>query len=558
MIATILATLVPSLTGAPAAPALPPLLVFAQDEEVDEVGQKIAAAGDDVAKLTELAAALTEEGDKKAARKVHAKIVELDPDNEASHKALRHHNYDGKWFKSYAELSKYRREEAKRMLEEHGKVRFNDEWVPQEDLPYLRMNWIKLDGEWVSQAKLDREKDVAQKEADGWKQQPDLVWLSPDEQPKHFDEHLWKCGEEWLIGDAVDEYHGEIGQWWTVPGEHFVMYTTNDWEDGTWIRWWADQIYPDLVRAYGIVPEGKPVFFVLKTIAQYNDFAAGNQGAGRPPSEIDGFSSLHYSFFAESNFQATIGADGTPTPEYLGAGVAYWDSEDPAVGPWGQYAVRHAAAHSFAEAIDPSWNAISQIVSNPGAQPSTSGFWGEKQIPKWMRYGVAAYCERYLEANRAGLEGDPWQLRNWAIGDLVSKDDQIDELEMIFAFNLDLNDIEGSGRMIQEAGLLCAFMLDGECGPVAAAHGKFKQTLKAGKGTEEAVTELQTAISENEDALRSWAGLGRRRAPEPETAPAVEAASDTGDMDADGGHGAEGAEGAKDADGEMEGHGDGE
>ena len=89
---------------------------------------------------------------------------------------------------------------------------FWDEWVPEADLPYLRMGWVKLeeDGEWVSQAKLDREKDIAEKEAGGWKQQPDLVWLSPEEQPKHFDEGLWKCGEEWLTGEAVDEYHAEI------------------------------------------------------------------------------------------------------------------------------------------------------------------------------------------------------------------------------------------------------------------------------------------------------------------------------------------------------------
>ena len=84
---------------------------FQEDAEVD--GQ-LAAAGKDTAKLMELAASLKTAGKEDAAKKVLKKVIEIDPNHEAARKELRHHNYDGKWFESYAELSKYRREETKK------------------------------------------------------------------------------------------------------------------------------------------------------------------------------------------------------------------------------------------------------------------------------------------------------------------------------------------------------------------------------------------------------------------------------------------------------------
>ena len=57
-----------------------------------------------------------------SAQRVYWRIVAIDPDHEEAHKGLRHHNYDGKWFEGYEELSKYRREEARRKLEERVRV----------------------------------------------------------------------------------------------------------------------------------------------------------------------------------------------------------------------------------------------------------------------------------------------------------------------------------------------------------------------------------------------------------------------------------------------------
>ena len=78
---------------------------------------------------------------------LHAKYLELGLESP----------YDDKWFESYAALSKYKREEAQRMLDEHGLVRHGDDWVPEVDLPYLRMGWVKQGERWMSQRKIDAE-----------------------------------------------------------------------------------------------------------------------------------------------------------------------------------------------------------------------------------------------------------------------------------------------------------------------------------------------------------------------------------------------------------------
>src|SRR5262245_36022232 len=130
----------------------------ATDAETDA---KIAEAGKDVAKLMELGASLKTAGKDDAAKKVFKKVIEIDPNHEAAHKELRHHFYDNKWFESYAELSKYRREETQRMKDK-GLARYKDQWVPEGDVPYLNMGWTKAaDGKWSNPVEETRQKQIA-------------------------------------------------------------------------------------------------------------------------------------------------------------------------------------------------------------------------------------------------------------------------------------------------------------------------------------------------------------------------------------------------------------
>lgn len=517
MIFTILLSIAPAV--APTTPTLG-TVSFVQAEDVEA---KIAAAGEDTAKLLELAESYSAADEDDAARQVYRRVLEVDSENEVAHKALRHHLYDGKWFESYAKLSKYRREEAKRMKEEFGLVRFNDDWVPEVDLPYLRMGWTKReDGSWVSQHELDRKKKTEELTAAGWKQQSDMTWVSPDEM-QNWEKGLWKVGEEWMTGEAADAYHSQLGKWWTTPGQHFIAYSTCDRDTNAWVIWWADYTYNDLVRIFGVEPEEKPHFFCVNGMEQYNEFSAGSQANQLPPTEIDGFSSLHYAYFAESYFDVTV-----QPPEYKGAGVAYWD---PNFGP---LAVRHAAAQSYVEAIDPSWHAISQFISNAGGgQNSTDAFWAEKKIPRWMRYGAASYVERYFHDTTAGEEGNPWRMRDFAFGEL-EKAGGLDELDKIFAFRLDLNDIPGSTQLIHEAGLIVSFILDGDCRLVSDAHWAFKEALRTGGDVRAAATELESEIKANADKLLAYSGLSIRKPAAP--AVATEAQSGMAEAGTDGAH----------------------
>ena len=106
-----------------------------------------------IQRLLDHANDLQARGDAEDARALYRQIIDADPDNSEAHKALRHHGYDGKWFENYEELSQYRREEAKRQLEERGLVRFNEKWVQQQDLSKPREGWTKDDnGEWINPA----------------------------------------------------------------------------------------------------------------------------------------------------------------------------------------------------------------------------------------------------------------------------------------------------------------------------------------------------------------------------------------------------------------------
>lgn len=480
----------------------------------EEFEAEIAAAGEDVAKLLEMAATWKEAGEDDAARASWRRVLEIDTENRDAHKGLRHHEYDGKWFETYTALSKYRREEEKRMADQ-GLVRFRDNWVPKEEVRYLKLGWEKgEDGKWVSpvvMAALAEEREM--REA-GWKLQ-DLNWVSPDE-ASMIGSGKFKCGEEWLEGSAADEYHATLDTWWEIDGEYFAVYTTlprtDDNATAEWARWWADSTYAELVKIFGVKPgdvasitelrgenRTKPAVVVLGSVEQYNAFAAGSQDPPRPPAEQEGFSSLHYAFFADT-FTSAPTAD-TP-PAYRGAGTALYAHEDANMSPYGQYAVRHAAAHSYVEAIDPSWDTIGDALSGQG-NLSIASFWQEKRIPRWLRYGAASYVERYMLDPNAGDGGDPLWIRTWGMSNLNAKGG-VGDLAELFQFGLSLEEIEGSTMMIHRAGAVVAFLLDGGDAEVRTAHEAFKAALRKGEDTTETAAALEALLQTKGDAIAAF------------------------------------------------------
>jgi tetratricopeptide (TPR) repeat protein len=500
MINTLILGLAALPTGTPP-PVLPlllsPTLEAALPVPEDDFEKELEAAGEDVGKLLELARAWKEAGKRKESKSAFERVLEVDAENEEAHKALRHHSYDGKWFKSYSALSKYRRAEAKKKAEE-GLSRHGDEWVSTADLPYLRLGWIKgEDGKWRRPRDLARAaNDEKMLEAGCQLRTEDSSWVDPADFDK-WREGLWKCDDEWVTTEKANEYHSQIGQWWVSRGEHFQVLSTCNVDTLRWAQWHADQAYADLVRIYGVEPTTHPPIVVLSDMTEFNTFAAGDQATQQPPAEASGFSSLHFAYFADAWYGGT-----QEQPQFLGTGVAYWDAGDENFAPFGKLSVRHAAGLSYLEATRPSVITVSEAVAG-GAPPDLEAFWAEKGVPRWMIYGAASYVERYYEDPEAG---DPLQTRAWAISNLASKG-KFDKLEDIFEFSLSLDDIDGSTKMIHEAGLVICFILDGGCEAVTEKHEALKATLKSGEGTEDAVEALQKTLKKNQRKFEKFAGL---------------------------------------------------
>ena len=483
-----------ALTGTPAIAPAPAAFVLQDETPLED---QIAACGDDPAKLWELAQTLKTNSKYADARKVMEKVIAIDPEHADARKGLGHQKYDGKWFKSSVELMMFRRKEEKAMREK-GLVRLKDEWVPQADAPFLRMEWVKDEaGQWQDPRKLAQLEEEAKMKADGYERQ-DMTWISPDEFDQ-WDQGLFKCGEEWLTPEAADEWHAQLFRWWTVPSDHFVLASTNTRQGVEYAKIYADAIYGDLVKMYGVEPSEPPLMVILNSLQQFNTFAGGSQDQGVPPAEADGFSSLHHAFYAETFVNMSV-----QPPQYLGCGAGYWDYS-PNLEAWGKFSIRHAAALSYAEAIDKSWDAISQFYANPSGGFQSATFWGEKKIPLWMRFGAANYVETFADDLTGGEGADPTLNRTWAFGHLKNLGG-LRPLNEFFAFQRDLNDIPGSTKLIYEGGAIVCFIMMGGNADVTAKHEAWKDALRAGEGHKEAMTALQEALIANEAELKAFLG----------------------------------------------------
>lgn len=467
---------------------------------LDGVDDAIGAAGKDVAKLVALAKGWTEEGDEASAARAWSRVLELDRDHDEAHRGLRHHRYGDRWYETYAELSRARRDEARRRLAEEGLVPLGNQWVPQAELPFRRMGWEDQgDGSWAPPGTKAAKDELARKLADGHQLQHRTPIPPSEFEPWRAGK--WKVGDEWLDVEAANAAHAALGSWWEVPGEHFVALTTVPEENTRWVVWWADQVHGQLGEIFGLAPKEAPEFVVLNSIAQYNDFAAGSPAQGRAPADAMGYSSIHYAFFTDGWTDVVGGA-----PVFHAAGAAYYDPADPALAPYGQHAVRHAAAISWLEAVDPSWNAVSLMVTSPGAGFLDGAFWGEKRIPRWLRYGAAAYCERFFEDANVGEGGDPMWARKWALENL-KKGGAMDPVADVLELEFDTNDAAASVRRVHEAGLLLHYTLDGGDKKVTKAFDAYRKALIGGEDVMEPLAAYEKALEKAEKKIAKFAGL---------------------------------------------------
>ncbi len=490
--------LVAALTAAPHSNLAPtriePTPRVAEDVEYEK---RKTEAGDDTTKLWKLYEWCRDSKREKEAKATLKKIVKVDPSHKEANVALGNIFYDGKWFPNQKKVDEYKKEQEVAEKTAQGLVLWKDQWVPAEDVPFLERGLVRdPNGNWA-------DPEEAKKLAEGWVRQ-DLDWIPPAEK-ENVAKSLWKCGDQWLpIADA-DTYHAELLQWWRIPYERFHLYTTCERDVANLkVKRELENAYDELVRAYGTKPATPIVVIVLRDAKQYAAFANGDEDTQRFTTDAHGLSSIHHAYFADQAYEPT------ETERVLGVGVGYWDASSDQGNKWGVHSVRHALGLSFAEALDPSTKTIEKNRKTSMKQDAFwDAFYAEKRIPEWVRYGAAAYAERYYRDNAVGIGGDPLWARKWSISNIQTRGG-LRQLKQILDFHLTVEGGPDSEKLINESGLVMAFVLDGGNASVTEKFKKLQEALNSGKEKKvvvEAQKALEADLLKHEADLKKFAGL---------------------------------------------------
>ncbi len=475
---------------APASESSLEQLCVLQDDHKQEYEDKKKAAGKDPEKLWDLFLWCDAYGMEKEGRSCLRAILKADPEHKEAHLKLGHIEYDGQWFTTQKKLDKYKEEEELRRAKEEGLVKWNDEWVKAEDVPFLEKGMVRDDdNQWVSKEELEKIQG-------GWVKQ-DTVWVSPEEKA-NIEKGLWKCGEEWLTLDKANEYHSKPSKWWIIPGDYVVLYTTCDRDVAMKAMDHMERAQRDIARVIGVAATQPPHVARRRDAPPYGRFAAG--GEGTPPTEALGLSSIHYAYLGDVWF--------SKEGEFHDGGVGYWDASTDAGNNWGVHSARHAAALSFIEAADPSTKTVETLKKKGDSYGNrfVEDFYKEKRLPQWFRYGAASYADRYFIDQFVGAGGKPNWAKEWSVSNLAGRGG-LRPIKDIFEGELSASSPDDSAKLLNERGLIVAFMVDGKCQPVMEAHAALKAALRKGEGEKQAFKELELAIQKNEKDLRTFAGI---------------------------------------------------
>ncbi len=491
MISAILFTACAGLVTTPEACAAPATIALQAKTDVEYEKRK-TEAGDDPTRLWKLYEWCRDSKREKEGKLILKKIVKVDPSHKDANVALGNLFHDGKWFPNQKKIDEYKLETEAAEKKAQGLVDWKGQWVPAEDVPFLDRGLVRdPNGNWVDQVR-------AAKLAEGWVEQ-DLEWIPPAEK-ENVEKGLWKCGDAWLPIAEADTFHAEVDQWWRIPFQRLHVYTTCERDVANLkVKPQLENAYDELVRAYGAKPKEPIVVIVLRNGGQYSNFAAGDEGAYREGTDAIGLSSVHHAYFAEAAF------DAADEDKVLGVGVGYWDTSSKEGNSWGVHSVRHALGQSFAEALDPSPKTIVKDAKTPLKNGFWAAFYDEKLIPKWFRYGAAAYAERYFVESG---QKDPLWARKWSIANIQARGG-LRQLKQVLDFNLTVEGGKDSEKLINEAGLVVAFLLDGGNASVGEKLKKFQEALAAKdkKAVDDATKALEADILKHEADLNKFAGL---------------------------------------------------
>ncbi len=467
---------------------------IAAPKQDDEFEQRVAEAKGDATKLWEVYLWCLSTKRQERVAPVLRRIVRVDPLHRAAHLALGHIANDVQWFHSQAALDRFLLGQVEETALSRGLVQVKSLWIHPDERALAQKRMVKDQetGQWLTGA----ERKLLNA---GWGLQ-DMEWIRPEEAGRA-DDGLWKVGTEWLDLRDANQRHASIESMWTIPSAEVLLYSTADRDTSLRAIDQVSLAIADMRKVFGAEPALPLNVVVLKNEEQYDRFAFGDPDGRRPATDTGRQHVIHSAYFAESWFPRVEGK-----VEYRGAGVCFWDAQEPSGDLWGVHATRLATGLAYANALDPSPGAVKKALGEHPDQEYYDAFLAEQQLPSWLRFGGAVYAQRYFLDTSAPADGDAWWARKWSIGNLNDRGG-IRDLQEVLSTPLDPDDRDDSRRRLLELGLVVSFVVDGGCAPVTEAHEELKHALAGGRKYSKQVEALTKALLANEAALATFATL---------------------------------------------------
>jgi hypothetical protein len=482
-LALTLAPLAPPVAEAPAVPVRPAATLAAIDDDYKKL---LKEAGDDPDKLWELYEWSLEDNKRKKYRKrVLNKIIKVDPKYRPAREALGHVEFEGEWFENERARDKH----LSKIAKERGLVKFDGQWVEAGDVPYLERGWKKDEatGQWYDPVARER---LAQ----GWKQQ-DLVWIEPDE-VENIAKGLWKCDDKWLSLDDANEWHNDLETPWVIPTKRAIIRSTATRETVEKAAKQAESAYFDMRKVFGFGGEEPVTFMLCRDENEYLRLMDGSEDFDLPQLDPLAMSAWNRAAFADLwfDFEEEL---------YLGMGVSFWDAAGDDGDAYGIHDARFAYGLSFVESIDPCREGHDEIYSEGEVDPAYAAVRIEShKIPRWFRWGAACYASRWFTDNQVKRGGDPFWARKWS-ADNLERQGGLMSIDYVCDFPAQ-GDNEDTSAMINQAGLMVAYLVDGKDPEMAKLLSRLQTALEKRQDAEKIFDEIRKALASKEEQILAF------------------------------------------------------
>lgn len=381
--------------------------------------------------------------------------------------------------------------------------------------------WVERGGVWVSPGEIarvragdrrDPETGLWTTRADGRREdrgavRVDDAWVDGDDTAK-LERGLYPVGGDWCDLEQANRRHSRLDTPWVIPTAFATIHATTDRSTAVAALVHMARAVPELERALGIVPPLPLDVVLTRTEEQADRLAFGAPDGRRAPLHGAGRHVIYGGWFAERRFDR----EG-PRFVYDGAGVGVWNADVLHGDAFGVHSARLAYALSWVDAVDPCPEA-SKAARKDGPGPDfLAEREAEKRLPPWLSWGAAVYAERFYRDTSIDLaatpDANPWWTRAWSLSNLEAAGG-LGDMASVFEVHMDPARAEEARLQLLRAGTLVAFVLDGDCEPVRAAHTALRAALVEagleGPVDQDLVRALEDAIRAHEGALRAFIG----------------------------------------------------